>query len=121
MSNKALSVICYITIIGWYIAFVQYQNTYSRSTLVAYHLKQSLGLTITGTLMLTVLYMAGKITHLGYILPNIGWLLMLAYMITGIILAAGQRKRPLPLVGGFFSKRLEFIFPEKPQQLMHQR
>ena len=50
MSKKTISIISYITIIGWIIAFLVYNNETEKSSLAKFHLKQSLGLGILGIL-----------------------------------------------------------------------
>ena len=44
MDNKTLSVISYITIIGWIVSFVMGKD--NANSLLKYHLRQSLGLVI---------------------------------------------------------------------------
>ena len=48
MTNKTLSIVSYITIIGWLIAYFSYKDKSEteKSTVVNYHLKQSLGIAV---------------------------------------------------------------------------
>ena len=50
MDKKTLSIVSYITIIGWVIAFIIYNGKTEKSSLEKFHLEQSLGLGILGVL-----------------------------------------------------------------------
>ena len=59
---KVVSILGYITIIGWLVAIVVYGR--NKSDFASFHLRQSLGLIITGALLALI--------------PLIGWLLNIA-------------------------------------------
>jgi len=109
MNNKTLAVISYFTLIGWIIAFIMYNNSTEKSPSVAFHLKQSFGLAMFGIA-------AGII---GRILVSISLSLSIIYSILGIacfvlfiigvINAASDKDKYLPLVGDFFDKQFNFI------------
>ena len=50
MDKKTLSIVSYITIIGWVVAFIVYGGKTEKSSLEKFHLEQSLGLGILGVL-----------------------------------------------------------------------
>ncbi|AJW64843.1 Chloroplast import component protein (Tic20) [Elizabethkingia miricola] len=105
MDNKTLSVISYITIIGWIISFVMGKD--NANSLLKYHLRQSFGLFIFGILLGIILQIIMSITGL-YVLGYIG-LINLALMIIGIINAANQAEKPLPLIGKMFEDKFAFV------------
>ncbi|WP_286232497.1 hypothetical protein [Thalassotalea sediminis] len=93
---KLVSVLSYITIIGWVIAAFIYGN--NRSALAKFHLRDSLGLTLTGALLALV--------------PFVGWLLCLGVAVlwcVGLFHALIGQRTALPIVGDFYQKHLDFI------------
>jgi uncharacterized membrane protein len=109
MNNKTLSIVSYITIIGWLIAYFSYKDTPNKDSLVKYHLKQSLGVAILGIVI-------GLITNvLAVILPTIASILSLASLVIlvlwifGIINANNEVEKPVPLVGTMFEDKFDFL------------
>lgn len=108
MTRKTISIISYITILGWAIAFVVYHNG-GRSSLAQYHLKQSFGLGVLGA-FLSVLFMVST-----PIIPAISMLFMILsivmfiILISGIINSANQKERPTLLIGSMFEDKFNFI------------
>ena len=49
MKKKTASLVCYLTIIGWFIAYKHY-NRSKKTSLLKFHLKQSFGLTVLGVI-----------------------------------------------------------------------
>ncbi|MDM1550290.1 DUF4870 domain-containing protein [Empedobacter falsenii] len=105
MDNKTLSIVSYITIIGWIIAYVIGKD--KADDLLKFHLKQALGLAIFtfiwGTLLRIIMYAVN--------IPFIGILgfASLILMIIGIINAANGVKKPLPIIGSMFEDKFAFI------------
>jgi uncharacterized membrane protein len=109
MSNKTISIISYITIIGWIIAYVSYNNSAVKGSLAKFHLKQALGIAILGiafSIVLTIIGVAlpGLASFLG--LANIGILIL---WILGIINASNEHEIPVPVVGSLFTDKFDFI------------
>ena len=93
---KCVAVVSYLTLIGWLIALVIYGNHKSR--LSSFHLRQSLGLIITGCLLSFI--------------PLIGWalnLVVFAGWIYGIYYAIKGLEVPVPLLGKLYQQHLDFI------------
>ena len=109
MDKKTLSIISYITIIGWAIAYSQYNSLPVKDSLTKFHLKQSLGIGILGVMLFVVL------TIVGIILPGLATILslanfgILALWIFGIINANNEQETPVPVVGGIFVDKFDFI------------
>ena len=105
MSKKTISIISYITIIGWIIAFLVYNNETEKSSLAKFHLKQSLGLGILG-LLSEVLSNLVPSLDLGLTILSVGLLIL---WIIGIVNAVNEEEKPVPLVGNLFIDKFDFI------------
>jgi len=91
-----VSVISYFTLIGWVVAMVIYDK--HKSSLASFHLRQSLGLIITGALLSFI--------------PLVGWLLTIGVVIAwfvGIISAIQGKETQVPLLGSIYQEYLDFI------------
>lgn len=93
---KTIAILSYFTIIGWLIALVLYDT--HKSSFASFHLRQSLGLIITGAILMLI--------------PLVGWLLTviicLAWFYSLYHVVNGHLTK-VPLLGGFYQKHLDFI------------
>ena len=105
MSKKAISIISYITIIGWIIAFLIYNNEPEKSSLAKFHLKQALGLAILSLLTELLSYLVPSL-DLGLTILSFGLLIL---WIIGIVNAVNEEEKPVPLVGNLFVDKFDFI------------
>ncbi len=109
MDKKMISIISYITIIGWVIAYMSYNGNAEKSSLAKFHLKQSLGLGILGIVLSIVL------TIIGTVVPTLASILSLANLaivvlwVIGIMNANNEEEKPLPIVGAMFQDKFDFI------------
>jgi uncharacterized membrane protein len=109
MDKKTLSIISYITIIGWVIAYVNYNKLAVKDSLTRFHLKQALGIGILGIAFSVAL------TIIGMVVPTLASILSLANLgilvlwILGIINANNEQEIPVPVVGGLFTDKFDFI------------
>jgi uncharacterized membrane protein len=106
MDNKTLSIVSYITLIGWLIAFFMGKD--KADDLLKYHLRQSLGL------MLVSIVFSVALSILVSIVPFLGFLsfvslIFLVLAVLGILNAANGAKKPLPVIGGLFENAFGFI------------
>lgn len=93
---KIVSVLSYLTIVGWLVAALIYGN--HKSALARFHLRQSLGLIITGALLAFI--------------PLIGWALVVVLFMAwcvGIFHALNNQRYMLPVIGDFYQTHLDFI------------
>ncbi|MEX0996810.1 MAG: hypothetical protein WDZ45_07165 [Flavobacteriaceae bacterium] len=96
--GKNIAIIAYITIVGLIIAFVM--NNDKRNPFAAFHIRQSLGLGITG-LAIGIISM---IPYLGWIIYILG-VIVLGYMwIMGLMNAINEKEQTVPLLGDKFSE-----------------
>lgn|SRR5690606_1277287 len=91
--GKTTAIIAYLTLIGLVVALVL--NTEKKNSFAAFHVKQSLGLMLTGL----------AVSFISWI-PFIGWLIGLVAMIVliymwimGLLNALNGREKPMPILG----------------------
>lgn len=106
MDNKTLSIISYITIIGWLVAYFSGKD--KADALLKYHLRQSLGLAIV-SIVFNIAF-----TIIASIVPGLSFLGLLGYAfiilwIMGIINAANGALKPVPLIGKMFEDKSSFV------------
>ena len=109
MDKKTISIISYITIIGWVIAFIMYGNNPEKSSLAKFHLKQSFGLAVLGILNVILQTIILSIVPALYLIFTIIGVGIFILWIIGIINAANEQEKPVPLVGSLFLNKFDFI------------
>lgn len=105
MNNKTLSIVSYLTIIGWLIAYFSGKD--QADDFLKYHLKQGFGLFIFSLILSIILNIIVFITGI-YIIGYIA-LITLVLMILGAINASNGIKKPLPIVGSWAEKNFAFL------------
>jgi len=109
MDKKTLSIVAYVTIIGWIIAFVVHKNNTDKHSLVRYHLEQALGIFIFALLLnVGIAIITTIMPFLGFALSFLH-LLPLALLIHGIINAAAEAQKPVWLIGPLFVGKFNFL------------
>ena len=109
MSDKSLSIISYITLVGWLISFIVSTDQKPRNAIIVFHQKQSFGLFVTSILFSIITQIiAAIVPSIAMILSlvNLGFL---ALMIIGILNANNEKQTPLPGIGVFFIDKFSFI------------
>ncbi|MDR6567965.1 hypothetical protein SAMN05660461_4792 [Chitinophaga ginsengisegetis] len=106
MNSKTLSILSYVTLIGWLIAY--FSGKEKSDSLLRYHLRQSLGLAIVSILLNITL------TIIAHVVPSLSFLGLIGYVILifwilGIINAANQAEKPVPVFGKVFENKFSFI------------
>ncbi|MFT3827425.1 MAG: hypothetical protein QM731_26115 [Chitinophagaceae bacterium] len=99
-NGKTVAMLSYLTIIGWIVALMQHNN--NKTTLGAFHLRQSIALFITAIAFWVV-------QILFVFIPYIGWLISIAFMfvyiglfvlwIVGFIAALNGQEKAVPVIG----------------------
>lgn len=97
-SDNNMAIIAYITIIGLIIAFVM--NKDKKEAFANYHIKQSLGLALTGL----ALGIISVIPFLGWIIYIVGILGLLYMWIMGLMNAINEKEQPVPFLGEKFNE-----------------
>lgn len=106
MDKKTLSIISYVTIIGWLIAYFSSKD--KRESLVSYHLKQGLGIFIVAVIFNIAF------TIIASIVPSLAFLGLVGYaflifMVFGIINAMNEKETPIPVIGKMFENKFAFL------------
>lgn len=94
--STLVAVISYFTLIGWVVAMIIYDK--HQSSFASFHLRQSLGLIITGAI-LSLIPLVGWVLNIGVLL---GW-------IVGFCSAIQGQEYKVPLLGDFYQEHLDFI------------
>lgn len=105
MNSKTISMIAYITIIGWLIAFFQSRET--RTPLVKFHLEQALGVFIFSFLWTIALRVVLSIIPVLGSFASILSLVPLILIVIGIINASKEQMTPVPVIGDFIAGKIK--------------
>lgn len=109
MSNKAIGIVAYITIIGWIIAFIVHKGKDNKSKLAGYHIEQSLGLIIVAVILAVIGNILVAIAGIfSFILLLIN-LAIIVLWVLGLLNAINEKHEPIPLIGPFFEGKFGFI------------
>jgi len=95
-ADKVVGILSYATLLGWLVAILLQDK--QKSAFTTFHLRQSLGLIITGALLV--------------LLPLVGWLINIAVFIGwlyAIYFAIQGRMKKVPVLGNIYQKHLNFI------------
>jgi len=99
-NNNMVAILSYLTLVGLIVALVMHNS--NKTALGAYHLRQSLGLMITGAIGFIALMIIGIIPLVNLILivlwPVFGIVLLVLFVL-GLISAVKGEQKPLPIVG----------------------
>ena len=91
--GKTIAIISYLWILGLIIAFVM--NNEKKNEYAAYHIKQSLGLSLTWL----VLSFINAIPILGWLVFIVASFVLLYMWIMGFVNAMNLKEKPVPLLG----------------------
>lgn len=94
--GKKIALISYITFIGFIIAFIM--NNDKKDAFASYHIRQSLGLAVTGLALLFI----GMIPILGWIINILGMFVLLYMWIIGLMNAINGKEKEVPFLGEKF-------------------
>jgi len=103
--DKTVAIISYITLIGFIIAIVMHNG--KKTKLGAFHLRQMLGLVLTGVALGGCGFILAFIPYIGRlagIAIEVADLALLVLWIMGLISAINGQIKPLPVVGPLYQK-----------------
>ena len=109
MDQKTISWVSYLTIIGWIIALISYNNSIEKSSLARFHIRQSLGLFLTGIAIYIVEFMLLFVIGFFAFLFQLLFIVLFIFWIIGLVNAANGQEKPLPVVGDIYQRTLTFI------------
>ena len=96
--DKTVAILAYVTILGFIAAIFLHQN--SKTRLGAFHLRQMLGLAVTGI----VAGVIGIVPILGWVVCFFGVLALFVLWLLGLISALRGDTRPVPVVGEHYQR-----------------
>lgn len=103
IEGKNIAVIAYITIIGLIIAFVM--NNEKKEPFASYHIKQSLGLALTGL----ALGIIGIVPIIGWLINIVGIFVLIYMWIVGLMNAINGKESNVPFLGKKYNEWLKNI------------
>ncbi|MEO5958287.1 MAG: hypothetical protein ABIZ49_08975 [Opitutaceae bacterium] len=96
--DKTTAIVAYLTLIGFIVAIIMHGSKKTR--LGSYHLRQALGIMLTGIAGSVVMI----IPILGWIAGPCLWIGAFVLWIFGLIAAANGQLKPAPLLGAHYQK-----------------
>lgn len=103
--GKTVAILSYITLIGLIIAFVLHNDDKNKSELGAFHLRQAIGIFVSGIALSLAQFIFVFIPFLGWLINAASIICMIAlfvFWILGFISAINQEKKEVPFVGAFY-------------------
>ena len=97
-----MAILSYLTLIGFIVAVIIHSG--KKTQLGAFHLRQALGLIVSGLALGICAIVLAFIPILGWIAIMAGWITLLVFVIMGFIAAVGGKQQPLPLLGEHFQR-----------------
>jgi uncharacterized membrane protein len=105
VEDRTVAILSYVTLIGFIIAIVMHSG--KKTALGAYHLRQVLGLFVTGIVAVLPCAIIAMIPLIGLIMVIVWPLLMLTFFVfwvLGLITAAKGEMKPMPVLGEHYQK-----------------
>ncbi|AOS45197.1 hypothetical protein Verru16b_02275 [Lacunisphaera limnophila] len=96
--ERTVAILSYITIIGFIVAIVMHSS--KKTKLGAYHLRQMLGLILTGLVGGVV----GVIPFIGWVALPLIWIGLLVLWVMGLLAAVNGQVKPVPVLGEQYQK-----------------
>ncbi|WP_343560133.1 hypothetical protein [Sphingobacterium sp.] len=101
--GKTVAIISYLTLIGLIVAIIM--NNKEKTTLGQFHIRQSVGITVTGLVLSLLSFIPG----IGGIIMNIVGVILLIALILGLVAAFSGEKKALPFIGEKYQQWFNMI------------
>ncbi len=95
--DKTVAIVSYLTLIGFIVAIVMHGN--KKTQLGAFHLRQTLGLLLTGIVFWAMAWMLAFVPVIGWLTIPIVWIGIFVLWLMGFIAAASGQLKPVPVLG----------------------
>jgi uncharacterized membrane protein len=92
-TDKTMGIVAYLTVFGLIAAMVM--NKEPKNSFTSYHIRQSLGLCVTGI----GLFVIGLIPFIGWLISIIGTIFIVILWLLGFINALNGNEKPVPVMG----------------------
>ena len=100
--DRTVAILAYITIIGFIIAIVLHSS--KKTALGAFHLRQVLGLIVSGLVVWVACIILAFIPILGWLAIIVAWISFFIMWLMGLIAAASGQQKPMPIMGARYQK-----------------
>lgn len=100
--DRTVAILTYLTIIGFIIAIVIHSS--KKTALGSFHLRQGLGLIVSGIALGVCGVVLMFIPILGWLAVLAAWLLFFVMWLMGLIAAASGQQKPAPVLGAQYQK-----------------
>ena len=100
--DRTVAILSYVTIIGFIIAIVMHSS--KKTQLGSFHLRQVLGLFVTGVCFWPCTIVLIFIPILGWLAILLGWVAMFVLVVMGFIGAVTGQQKPVPVLGAHYQK-----------------
>jgi uncharacterized membrane protein len=100
--DKTAAILAYITLLGFIAAIVIHSG--KKTALGGFHLRQMLGLILTGFAVAIGSAIMAIIPFIGWLISLVLYLGFLVFWVMGLISAINGQQKPLPVVGELYQK-----------------
>lgn len=107
--GKTVALLSYLTIIGWIVAIILHQDEKNKSELGAFHLRQALGIILTGIAIGIAGWILLWIPFIGAIVYYVALIGLIVLWVMGLISAVQAEEKPVPLLGEIYQKVLSSL------------
>lgn len=101
--DRTVAILSYITLIGFIVAVVLH-STGKKTSLGAYHLRQTLGLLITSVVLWIGAAILAFIPIIGPLTAMVIWAGLFVLWLLGLITAINGQQKPMPVLGDNYQK-----------------
>ena len=102
VEDKTAAIVSYLTLIGFIAAIFIHQG--NKTALGAFHLRQTLGLFLSGFAVGIASAMLGFIPFLGWLLSLGLYLGFFVFWVLGLVAALNGQQKPVPILGEQYQK-----------------
>jgi len=100
--DKTVAIVSYLTLIGFIVAVVMHSS--KKTQLGAFHLRQMLGIFLTGIAVVVCEFVLIFIPILGWLRIVALWVSMFVLWLLGLLSAVKGEMKPVPVVGPMYQK-----------------
>ncbi|HMI91112.1 MAG TPA: DUF4870 domain-containing protein [Polyangiales bacterium] len=100
--DKTAAIVSYLTLLGFIAAVVIHSG--KKTQIGAFHLRQTLGLFLTGLVLGIVSAILGRIPFLGWLITLGLYLAFFVFWLLGLVAAVNGQQKPIPVIGEHYQK-----------------